>query len=121
MAAQILRFGSGQRLADVVTPTAQASTNSEVLVTGSELDLSLFDKVSYTLENSGAQTILISVYRANLADFSDESQDGSDISIAAAAFALYTDNPAPLRFYRLKVQAAVGDAQGEITAAGVAK
>lgn len=121
MAVATLRFGSGQRLGDVVTPTAQASTNTEAVVTGSALDASIFQAVSYTLENSGAQTIDVRVFHANLADFSDESQDGADIVILAAAFASFSAASPPFRFYRLKVEAAVDDAQGEITAVGVAR
>lgn len=121
MAAVTLRFGNGQRNADVVTPVAQNSTNDELVVTGSALDASIFSNVSYTLENSGAETILISVYRSNLADFSDEVQDGTDISILAAAFDVYVDVPAPFRYYRLKVEAAVDGSQGQITTVGVAR
>ena len=121
MAVLTLRFGSGQRLGDVVAPAAQASTDAEVVVTGSALDASIFSAVSYTLENSGAETIDVRVFHANLADFSDESQDGADIVLLAAAFGSFSAASPPFRFYRLKVEAAVGGSQGEITAVGVAR
>ncbi len=121
MAFLTLRFGSAQRPADVVTPAAQASTNAEVVVAGSALDVSLFNAVSYSLENTGAQTIDVRVFRANLADFSDERQEGADIPITASAFSSFAAATPPFRFYRLKVEADIDDAQGEITAVGVAR
>jgi len=121
MAFTTLRFGSAQRHADVVTPAAQASTNTEAVVVGSALDASLFRTVSYSLENTGAQTIDIRVFRANLADFSDERQEGADIPITASAFSSFAATLPPFRFYRLKVEADVDDNQGEITAVGVAR
>lgn len=121
MAVTTLKFGSGQILGDVVTPTPQASTDPVVVVAGSELDASIFQAVSYTLENTGANSIDVGVYRGNLADFSDEAQDGSDFVIAAAGFASFAAANPPFRFYRLKVNASAGGSQGQITAVGVAR
>ena len=121
MAFTTLRFGSGQRHADVVTPAAQASVDAVVVVAGSALDASLFGAVSYTLENSGSQTIDVLVFRANKLDFSDEAQDGSDITIVAAAFDIFAAVNPPFRFYRLKVNSAASGLHGEITAVGVAR
>ena len=121
MSATTLRFGSGQRLGDVVTPAAQASVDAVVVVAGSALDASLFDAVSYTLENTGSQTIDVLVFRGNLADFSDEAQEGSDITIAAAAFDSFAAATPPFRYYRLKTNSAASGLHGEITAVGVAR
>lgn len=121
MAIITIRYGSGHRLSDFVNPTPQASTNSEVVFAGSELNTGLFDSVGYSLKNTGAETILVSVYIAQLSDYSDEIQDGADISIVAGARAGYMDVPNPCRFARLKVQSAVNDLHGIIGCAGVAK
>ncbi len=121
MSATTLRFGSGQRLGDVVTPAAQASVDAVVVVAGSALDASLFRAVSYTLENTGSQSIDVLVFRGNKSDFSDEAQDGSDITIAAAGFNSFAAASPPFRYYRLKTNSAASGLHGEITAVGVAR
>ncbi len=121
MAQVILKVGDILRPADVVDPAAQASTDPEVVLAGSELDASVFTALAYTIENTGVETIDWTVYGATQADFSDEIVVQASAAVLAAAFDSYTEAPPVFRFYRVTINAAVGGDQGEGTLHGVAK
>lgn len=121
MAGQTVKSGLAQRPADVVGPVSQTSTDSEVVLAGSDVDASLFGAVSYSFrETDGNNGVLVSVYRANQSDFSDEVQDGSDITVDASSNKNYVDAPSGFRFYRAKIQAQTAGSQGVIQATGFA-
>ncbi len=121
MTATMLKVGSAQKPADVVDPTAQASIDAETVLAGSALDASIFAALSYTIENTGANSIDWTVYGANQSDFSDEVEVMAAAAVAAAAIDSYTETPPPFRFYRVTINATVGAAQGIGTLHGVTK
>ncbi len=121
MAEVTLSFGSIRKPADEVTPAAQASIDAETVVTGSELDASVFSVLSYTVKNTGANAIDITTYGANASDFSDEVLVDTMNAIAAAAIDSYVVDRPPYRYYRCKVAADSGGSQGAATLRGVAR
>lgn len=116
-----LEFGTIARAADVVTPAAQNSVDALTVVAGSALDASVFEALSYTMKNTGANSINYSVHAGNASDFSDEVTIVAATTILAAGIASYSVAPPPYRYYRVKIAATAGGAQGQMTLRGVAR
>lgn len=98
----------------------QASTSGTVVVAGAEIDATQFKTVAYTAI-AATHDVDWSVFGANVADYSDEVAVLSATKIAVGANASYTANPAPYRYYRVKVIDDVGGTHGTITVNGIAK
>jgi hypothetical protein len=104
----------------VVDPV-QASTNSNVIVTNSIVDAYHAQSVSFTIENSGAESIDYEVIAGNLSDLSDATVVQASATILSSAFGTYAVSIAPYSFYGVKIVSTVGDAHGEATVHGRAK
>jgi hypothetical protein len=98
----------------------QTSTNATVVVTGAELDVTQYKTVAYTAI-AATHDVDWSVFGANAADYSDEVAVLAATKITAGSNASYTANPAPYRYYRVKVIDDVGGTHGTITVNGIAK
>jgi hypothetical protein len=109
-----------QRLADVVTPAGQLSTNAEVVVAGSAVDASCFETVSFTF-SSATNSIDYTVYGSNDSAFAAEDLVQAAVTVAAGAGDGYAVTPAPYRYYRVKIVSTVADTHGTATVRGVAK
>jgi len=104
-----------------VTPVAQASTASLVLVVGSTLDLLNKSSLSYTIENTGVDSMDWGVYGGNASDLSDSVLVNTAATVLAAGFDSYAVAVAPYRYYGVFIEDTVGGSHGEATLIGVAK
>lgn len=109
------------RASEEVTPVAQASTASLVLVVGSTLDLLNKSSLSYTIENTGLQSIDWAVYGGNASDLSDAVAVNTPATILTTAFDSYAVAVAPYRYYGVFIEDTVGGLHGEATVIGIAK
>ena len=98
---------------------AQASTNAEVVLAGSDVDLTFVDILSIDLVNSGANAIDIKFYTANKEDFTDEVLFRTVSTLAAAATLQMNGSSSgtaaaliPWRFLRIKIKSSVTDTPG---------
>ena len=105
---------------DAVSPVAQLSTASAVVVVGSELDARPRTTVAYTVAVI-TQAIKWSVWGANASDFSDEVAVLAPATVAAAASSSYAATPAPYSYYRVKIIDDSGGVHGTATVRGIAK
>jgi hypothetical protein len=102
------------------TTAVQASTNSYALV-GSIVDASMAIAVSFTIKNTGAQTILWEVLAGNTSNLSDGVAVSAPATLASNAFTSYAVTPAPYAYYGLYIKANVNDQHGTATIKGIAK
>jgi len=118
--AQIITPGG--RIVEVLTvaPAAQASTASEVVVTGSGMDARVWQALSYTIVNA-TQTITYNVYGANLSTYADEVLVSGPTDVLAAGISSYSVVPPPFGYYRVKIIDKVGGVHGTVTVNGLAK
>lgn len=100
-----------------------ACTNAVVVVPGSEIDIGGFLYPGLTLIAS-AFGVTVSVYLANLADFSDEILAAAANAVAVGtpkfwaggtSFTSPSGNPCPYRYLRLKAENTVDDQNGTLT------
>ena len=99
----------------------QASTNDSVLVTGSTLSAWQGLSVSYTIVNTGDDTISWIVYGANASDLSDKVIVQASADILSGAAGSYSAFVAPFSFYAVYIESKVDDTPGEATVRGVVK
>ena len=103
---------------------AQASTDALVVLAGTEIDARGYGRLLVAVYNSGANTVNVGLFQANLETFADEVALGT-VGVAAGArniWHLGTIAAAlDYRYYRCKIQAAVGGSQGAILARITAK
>ena len=110
------------RAADVVTPTVQATVDATFVdVAGSTIDALYFQSVSFTVVNTGAQTIKWKVLGANASDFSDVVEVQGSATIVAGASGSYSTAAAVWRYYKVQVADNVAASHGAATLRGVAK
>ena len=104
-------------------PMADQATVSNVFTDwlGSILDTLHTASVSYTIKNTGANSITWQVLAANLADFSDSVVVKAGAAVAAAASDTYLANPAPYRFYKVQIEDTVNGNHGTAHGAGITK
>jgi hypothetical protein len=108
------------RGAKVVSPAGQASANAYADVAGSTLDTLNAQFVSYTLVNTGANTLTWKVLGANNPDFSDVQQVQAPADVLAAGVASYSGS-AVWRYYKVQVVSKVADTPGSAVVRGIAK
>lgn len=120
MSMQMIATQHKQVAADVVDPVAQASVDALTVLAGSALDARLFGALSYTIAII-TNAVKWTVYAGNVSDFSDEQVVNSEAIVGAAASSSYAVTPPPYSYYRVKIRASVGGAQGTATLHGIAK
>jgi hypothetical protein len=108
-------------MAQTVNPAAQDSTASFVLVAGSILNTYRYETVSYTIQNSGLNTIDWEVLGGNVSDLSDGTAVKVSATLAASAFSTYAVSPAPYRFYGIFIKDDAGGSHGTAVVHGIAK
>lgn len=108
-------------IATEVAPTAQASTNAYVSITNSKIDTLGYSSLSYTIKNTGADSITWQVLGGNVLDLSDGVVVNGPSTLAAGVSASYAVAPAPYRYYIVQVKSTVADTPGQATVHGIAK
>lgn len=107
--------------AEVVTPTAQASTASYADVTGSVIDTLFRSVVSFTIKNTGANAIKWKVLAANDAAFAAAVTAQAEATVASAASDSFAATTPAYRYYKVQIVDDSGGSHGEGTVYGVAK
>lgn len=101
-----------------VSPAAQTSTAAYAVVAGSNIDVTDYIALAYTIKVI-TNSIKWKVMGANISDFSDEVEVQSEASVAATASSSYAVSIAPYAYYRVKI---IDDAgHGVVTVTGIAK
>ena len=109
------------RAATEVTPTAQTTTSDELIVTGSTLDTLNNYSASYTIQNTGAESIDWRVMAGNVAGMADKVQVQASATVLAAGVSSYSVAGAPYRYYAVYVTDTVGGSHGQATVHGITK
>lgn len=120
MTVQLIANAHRQVAIEAIAPAAQASTNNETLLAGSEIDARMWRSVAYTIAVATAG-VQWAIYGANAADYSDEQAVQVLTNVAAAATGAYTVAQAPYAYYRVKIKSNVVDTPGTATLRGIAK
>ncbi len=120
MTVQLVSNQHRQVAIDMVTPAAQNSTNVDVPLAGSEMDVRAWKSLAYTLKVATA-AVTWTVFGANFADYSDEVIVQTAASVNAGANASYSVERAPYAYYRVKIRSTVADTPGSAILVGIAK
>jgi hypothetical protein len=104
-----------------VSPAPQASTNPFVDVAGSSMDALTSQSISYTIINTGANSLTWQVLAGNAADGSDAAVISGPAALIAAAVASFSQSPALWRFYKIQIKSTVAATPGTASIHGVAK
>ncbi len=91
------------------------STDTYAAVAAVSVDSALYASLAYTIAVA-TNAIKWTVYGANKSDYSDEQVVQVEAIVAAAATGTYVVAQAPYRYYRIKIKASVGGAQGAVVA-----
>lgn len=100
---------------------SQVSTNDSVLVAGSTLNAWRGQAVSYTILNSGDNTISWVVYAANTEDLSDKVVVSAAADVLSGAASSYSVFVAPFSYYAVFVESKVNDTPGTAVVNGIVK
>lgn len=120
MTVQLISNQHRQIAIEMVTPVAQASTASDVVVSGSEMDVRMWKSISYTIKVA-TNAVTWTVFGANASGYSDEVVVQDAASVAANASGSYAVTQAPYAYYRVKIRDTVGGNHGTATVVGLAK
>jgi hypothetical protein len=101
--------------------TVQASTNDNTLVASSILNASRALAISFTIENSGDESIDWEVVAGNASDLSDASVIQASATIASTAHGTYGITVPPYAFYGVNIVSSAPDTPGEGTISAIAK
>lgn len=104
----------GQGRFEIVHGCAQTSTNSLVVVTGSELDVRGWRSVEYTI-SVATNSVKWTVYADNDSAFGTEVVVKAEATVAALATGTYSIANAPYTDYRIKIDSAVDDVHGKVS------
>jgi hypothetical protein len=99
----------------------QASVNTNTLVAGSTVDATMALSVSFTIENSGDESIDYEVIAGNLEDLSDATVVQASATLTTGSFGTYAVSIAPYSYYGIKIASTVGGSHGEATIYGTSK
>ncbi len=88
--------------AGITGALSQNSTNATAVVTGSEMDATQWQSVSYTVAAAG-NAIKWSVFAGNMSNYADEVAVLAATTVSAAAVNSYATTQAPYLFYRVKL------------------
>lgn len=105
-----------------VAPTAQASTSSYLIVAGSLMNTLNRNSLSYTIKNTGAESIDWKIVAGNLSDLSDGVIVNAAATITAGAYGTaYAVTTTPYAWYAVYIVDTVGASHGEATINGICK
>jgi len=104
-----------------VEPTAQASVDAYALVAGSVLDTLNNLTASFTIENTGANTISWKVIAGNESTLAAAIEAQAEATVTALAYGTFNINPAIWRYYGVYIKSTVPATPGEGTVIGVTK
>lgn len=99
----------------------QTSTNDYALVQGSILNATRALSVSYTIVNTGDNSITWQVMAGNASDLSDGIVTQAPAAVAADATGSYSVYPAPFKYYGVQIKSTSGGSHGEGSVRGAAK
>lgn len=99
----------------------QASTNTSTLVSGSVLNAGNSWTLSYTIINTGENSIGYLVVGGNLADLSDGVTVQNSATLAANAIGSYSVSVPVWNYYGIKIVSTVADTPGQATVNGRTK
>lgn len=99
---------------------SQLSTNTNTVLSGSEMDMRGWTTLCYTFAVA-TNTVTISVLGANASDYSDEVVVDATGNIAAGSTDSYTVSPAPYSYYRVKIDSTSDGQHGTVTVYGTGK
>jgi hypothetical protein len=108
------------RPALITGAVVQVSTNSTVVASGSELDVTQYGSLAYTIVVA-TNDVKWTVFAANVSDYSDEVIVNAATNVVAGTNSSYSVGAAPFRFYRVKIIDNVGGTHGTATINGVGK
>lgn len=100
---------------------SQTTTNTNVLVAGSILNASRALSVSFTIQNTGDDSIQWQVRGGNLANLSDGAIVQVAATVTSGSYATYAITNAPYKFYGIFAESTVDGAEGIATIVGIAK
>jgi hypothetical protein len=112
---------SGFPASVVYSPIAQASTNAWAVVAGSILNMTNSSKFSYTIQNSGAETISWKILAGNTPTITEAIEIKASADILTTARDSYSTSAAVWRYYGLYIIDKVGGAHGAATVLGITK
>lgn len=117
-----INIGTGTRqiFADALAAVTALTVDAQTPVAASVLSGGPYGVLSYTIHVT-TNDIKWEVFGANLATFTDEISVQSEATVVIGANGSYTATPAPFRFYRVKVRAAVSASQGNVQINAVAR
>jgi hypothetical protein len=121
---KLLLAGTGLigRAATEVTPAPQASANAGMAdVAGSTLDTLHNMAVSYTLINTGGNSLDWQVVAANDVAFAGAVVVQASATVLSAGIGTYSATVAAWRYYKLQIVDTVGGSHGQATVHGVTK
>lgn len=105
-----------------VAPTPQASTASYATITGSLINMLQYKTLSFTIKNTGANSIDWKIIAGNMSDLSDAVIVNGAATITAGSYGTaYTATTTPYQWYAVQIIDTVGASHGEATLAGIAK
>lgn len=100
--------------------TVQTSTNAYVL-SGAILDATTALTISFTIKNTGANTILWEVVCGNTSDLSDGVVIQNPATLASNAISSYSLSPVPFAYYAIYIKSNVDNNHGQATIRSIAK
>lgn len=109
------------RSAIEVSPADQVTTNSFALIVGSTLDTLNNLAVSFTVENTGVNSIDWKVLGGNVSDLSDGVEVQASATILTTAFDSYSSSVAVFRYYGVQVKSTVPASVGTAVLHGITK
>lgn len=108
------------RSAEVLTPTAQASTNSFADVTGSKIDTLYRESLAMVMKNTHGANGLSWKVLASIDDVTYVEVQAS-ANLAAAATGSYTEAVPKYRYYKVQIKSQTNDQAAEGTMSVIAK
>ena len=99
----------------------QASTNTSVVATDATMQTSYGTAISYTIVNTGDDTISWILYGANASDLSDKVIVKASADVLAAGVDSYSNSLAPFEYYGIFIKSKVDNTPGEATIRGILK
>ena len=112
-------LGNVGRAASLVSPVAQPTTNSYANI-GAAIDTIFAALVSFTIVNSGANTLTWQVLGGNAADLSDAQVVQAGADVAAAGISSYSGS-AVWRYYVVQAKSKVNGSAGTALVRGITK
>jgi len=109
------------RAATVIAPAATASTNAYVLVPSALLDTLYSLVATFTIRNTGADSINWKVIAGNDSGLAEAIEAQAEATVLSGAYGTFSVNPAIWRYYGVYIKSTVDDTPGEATVVGIVK